>query len=64
MSGLKLNKYMSNFHPLDVVGRDSEAQRQVGENLNCLFQLFNPYSAEIFLCKLWRQKSCFNLKSS
>ena len=26
---------MSNFHPLEVVGRDSETQLQVGENL-CL----------------------------
>ena len=28
---------MSNFHPLEVVGRGSEAQLQVGENLNYLF---------------------------
>ena len=28
---------MSNFHPLEVVGRGSEAQFQVGENLNYLF---------------------------
>ena len=34
MFGLKLNKYMSNFHLLEVVGRDSETRRQVGENLN------------------------------
>ena len=27
---------MSNFHPLEVVGRGSETQLQVGENLNCL----------------------------
>ena len=25
---------MSNFHPLEVVGRGSETQFQVGENLN------------------------------
>ena len=25
---------MSNFHPLEVVGRGSEAQIQVGKNLN------------------------------
>ena len=25
---------MSNFHPLEVVGRGSEAQLQVGANLN------------------------------
>ena len=25
---------MSNFHPLEVVGRGSETQLQVGENLN------------------------------
>ena len=26
-----------NFHPLEVVGRGSETQLQVGENFNCLF---------------------------
>ena len=33
MFGLTLNEYMSNFHPLEVVGRGSETQLQVGENL-------------------------------
>ena len=27
---------MSNFHPLEVVGRGSETQLQVGENLNSI----------------------------
>ena len=27
-------KNMSNFHPLEVVGRGSETQLHVGENLN------------------------------
>ena len=31
---LNLKKNMSNFHPLEVVGRGSETQLQVGENLN------------------------------
>ena len=31
---------MSNFHPLEVVGRDSETQLQVGENSNDLIQIF------------------------
>ena len=35
MFGLKLNKY-DNFLPVQVVGRSSEAQLQVGENLNYL----------------------------
>ena len=35
---LKLNKY-EYFHPLQVVGRDSETQLQVGENLNYLTYL-------------------------
>ena len=26
--------YLSNFHPLDVVGRDSETRLHVGENCN------------------------------
>ena len=34
MFGLKLNKYVRNSHPLGVVGRGSETQLQVGENLN------------------------------
>ena len=33
---LKLNKYMSNFHPLEFVDRSSETHLQVGENLNYL----------------------------
>ena len=32
MLGLELNKYV--FRPLEVVGRGSETQLQVGENLN------------------------------
>ena len=30
---------MSDFHPLEVVGRDSETQLQAGENLNYLIWL-------------------------
>ena len=29
---------MSNFHPLEVVGRGSETKLQVGKNLNTLFK--------------------------
>ena len=29
---------MSNFHPLEVVDRDSETQLQVGENVNRLIR--------------------------
>ena len=36
--GLIINIYMSNFHPLEVVGRGSETQLQGGENLNKLTQ--------------------------
>ena len=35
MFGLKLNN-ISNFHPLDVVGRGSESQLSVGANLKGL----------------------------
>ena len=31
---------MSYFHPLEVVGRCSETQLQVGENLSYLFERF------------------------
>ena len=34
--GLQLNKYMGNFQPLEVVGRGSETQLQVADNLNKL----------------------------
>ena len=33
---LKLNNYICNFQPLEVVGRGSETQLQVAENLNKL----------------------------
>ena len=35
---------MSNFHPLEVVGRGSETQLQVGDNLNSLIQRFKGYT--------------------
>ena len=38
---------MSSFHPLEVVGRGSDTQFEVGENLNYLILCFNPYSAQI-----------------
>ena len=38
MLGLKLNKYYVFFHSLEVVGRGSETQLQVGEK-NKLFNL-------------------------
>ena len=31
--------FVSNFHPLEVVGRGSETQLQVGENLNKLTKI-------------------------
>ena len=36
MFGLKLNKFMSHFQPLEVVDRGSETQPQLVENLNKL----------------------------
>ena len=30
-------KHMSNFHPIEVMGRGSETQLQVGEILNYLY---------------------------
>ena len=44
---------MTNFHPLEVVGRGSETQLQVGENLNKLTQQAKGY----LYCRcdlLWR----------
>ena len=34
--GLKLNKYVSNFYPLEVVCCVCETQLQIGEQLNYL----------------------------
>ena len=31
---------MINFHPLEVVGRGSETQLQLGENVNSLIEQF------------------------
>ena len=36
MFGLKLNQYLNNFYPLEVVDRSYETQLQMGENLNYL----------------------------
>ena len=43
---------MGNFHPLEVVGRGSETQLLVGENLNYLIQRFKVYNRRIklFVC--------------
>ena len=40
---LKLNKWVSNFHPLEVVGRGSETQLQVA-NINCNATLCDPFN--------------------
>ena len=44
--GLKLN--MRNFHPLEVVGRGSQTQLQVGEKSNNITQRV----------KTWKTKDC------
>ena len=44
--GLKLKKYISNFHRREVVGRASETHL-LSENYFFLIQWFNPYSAGI-----------------
>ena len=36
-----------NFHPLEVVGRGSETQLQVGEKFNSITCRFDPFSAGI-----------------
>ena len=44
---------MSNFQPLEVVGRGSETQLQVGENLNkiTLYELGKYYAYLYIICK-------------
>ena len=48
------NNIMSNFHPLEVVGRGSETQLQVGENLNYLIQLFNHVNGLTLILKIYK----------
>ena len=38
MFGLKLDKLISDFQPLEVVARCTETQLQECENLNCLIK--------------------------
>ena len=43
---------MCNFHPLEVVGRGSETQLQVGENLNYFFsvRVSGGHNLTLILC--------------
>ena len=41
------SKNMSNFHPLEVVGRGSETQLQVDENLNFMMQRFKGWLGHV-----------------
>ena len=43
---------MSNFHPLEVVGRGSETQLQVGEKLNYFFITMGEFSVTVIYCTL------------
>ena len=44
---------MSNFHPLEVVGRGGETQIQLGENLDKFTQLFKGYHAHTACIISW-----------
>ena len=61
--GLKLNKCGSNFHPLEAVGRVSETQLQVGENLYCIYyiSLLGRDPVFTFFCFLY--PVCYNQTS-
>ena len=48
MSGLKLDN-LRNFHPLEVVGRASETQLQVGKKLNKITERVKGYSVRYYL---------------
>ena len=54
---------MSNFQQLEVVGRGSETQLQVAENLNKLTLQDKGY-AWLQFRHLWTQRVFFNFKSS
>ena len=51
---VSISTNMSNYHPLQVVGRGSQTQLQVGENLNFIIQRLKGYTFQplrhIYLC--------------
>ena len=51
MFDVKLNKYMSHFHLLEVVGRGSETQLQVGEQ----FKLYSALSVNAYVSGVCRK---------
>ena len=54
---------MSNVHPLEVVGRFSETQLQVGENFNKLTGYgFTLTTLNYFLFKPWEHKGFFQFE--
>ena len=52
---------MSNFQPLEVVGRGSEKQIQVGENLNIFTQQEKGSVVAICVCDVYLSLSHFDL---
>ena len=52
-SGLKGLNNMSNFHPLEVVGRGSETQLQVGENSHYISWRFGVKRLKFMLPCHW-----------
>ena len=57
----KLDIYMSNFHSLEVVGRGSGTQLQVGDNLNKMTWL---YVCDAVLILGQRQRCCSRIKTA
>ena len=49
---------MSNFHPLEVVGRGSETQLKVGEHLNCVSYIYLALSGLIIIISTFLLMDC------
>ena len=59
MLGLKLKKYMSNFHQLEVMDNGSETHHHVGENFNSITWRFKVKTT---LHSIWDSKLFKKLK--
>ena len=55
---------MTNFHPLEVVGRATKTQPQVGENLNMIIKWENSLNIFYLLCATYQRLPCLPYVSS
>ena len=53
MFGHKYKTNMSNYHPVEIVGRDRETQLQVGENFNSITYRVKSFNVGYVLYNLY-----------